>query len=54
MNLLPEIFDKQARFKPWLWEKYGDTFDDEKNRQKTKEKEAELKYKKDRMMHGKK
>ena len=39
MNILPEIFDKQARFKPWLWEKYGDTFDDEKNRQKTKEKE---------------
>ena len=54
MNILPEIFDKQARFKPWLWEKYGDTIDDEKNRQKTKEKEAELKYQKDRMMHGKK
>ena len=52
MNILPEIFDKQARFKPWLWEKYGDTFDDEKNRQKTKEKVAELKYKKDRMKHG--
>ena len=52
MNILPEIFDKHAKYKPWLWEKYGDTFDDEKNRQKTKEKEAELKYKKDRMMHG--
>tara|TARA_B100000427_G_scaffold214999_1_gene179462 strand:- start:1217 stop:1504 length:288 start_codon:yes stop_codon:yes gene_type:complete len=54
MNFLPEIFDKQAKFKPWLWEKYGDTFDDEKNRKKTAEREAELKYKKDRMMHGKK
>ena len=30
MNILPEIFDKQAKFKPWLWEKYGDTFDDER------------------------
>ena len=54
MNILPEIFDKQARFKPWLWEKYGDTFDDEKTRKKRAESEAELKYKKDRMMHGKK
>ena len=54
MNILPEIFDKQARFKPWLWEKYGDTFDDEKTRKKRAEGEAELKYKKDRMMHGKK
>ena len=54
MNILPEIFDKQAKFKPWLWEKYGDTFDDEKNRKKSREKEAELKYQKDRMMHGKK
>tara|TARA_B100000131_G_scaffold322908_1_gene378701 strand:- start:844 stop:1140 length:297 start_codon:yes stop_codon:yes gene_type:complete len=52
MNILPEIFDKQAKFKPWLWEKYGDTFDDEKNRKKRAENEAELKYKKDRMMHG--
>ena len=54
MNILPEIFDKQARFKPWLWEKYGDTFDDEKSRKKRAESEAESKYKKDRMMHGKK
>ena len=41
MSILPEIFAKQSRFKPWLWEKYGDTFDDEKNRKKTKENEAE-------------
>ena len=54
MNIFPEIFDKQARFKPWLWEKYGDTFDDEKSRKKRAESEAENKYKKDRMMHGKK
>ena len=54
MNILPEIFDKQARFKPWLWETYGDTFDDEKNRKKREENEKELKYKKDRMMYGKK
>jgi len=54
MNIFPEIFDKQARFKPWLWEKYGDTFDDEKFRKKRAESEAETKYKKDRMMHGKK
>jgi hypothetical protein len=54
MSILPEIFDKQSRFKPWLWEKYGDTFDDEKTRKKRAESEAENKYKKDRMMHGKK
>ena len=35
MNLLPEIFDKQARFKPWLWEKYGDSWDNEKERKKS-------------------
>ena len=54
MNLLPEIFDKQARFKPWLWEKYGDSWDNEKERKKSAEKEAELKYQKDKMMHGSK
>jgi len=54
MNILPEIFDKQARFKPWLWETYGDTFDNEKYRKRQKETEADNKYKKDRMMHGKK
>ena len=54
MNILPEIFDKQARFKPWLWEKYGDTFDNEKTRKRIADQEKELKYKKDRMMHGKK
>ena len=54
MNILPEIFDKHAKYKPWLWEKYGDTFDDEKTRKKRAENESELKYKKDRMMHGKK
>ena len=54
MTILPEIFDKHAKFKPWLWEKYGDTFDDEKNRKKRAESESETKYKKDRMMHGKK
>ena len=54
MNILPEIFDKQARFKPWLWEKYGDSWDNEKERKKSAEKEAELKYQKDKMMHGSK
>ena len=54
MKFLPEIFDKQSKFKPWLWEKYGDTFDDEKYKKKREENEKELKYKKDRMMHGKK
>ena len=54
MNFLPDIFHPQSRFQPWLWEKYGDTFDDEKYRKKRAENEAELKYKKDRMMHGKK
>ena len=51
MNLLPDIFSDTAKFKPWLWEKYGDT---EKERKKQAENERELKYKKDRMMHGKK
>tara|TARA_B100001996_G_C18663635_1_gene594055 strand:+ start:2142 stop:2429 length:288 start_codon:yes stop_codon:yes gene_type:complete len=54
MNLLPEVFDKQAKFKPWLWEKYGDSWDNEKERKKSAEKEAELKYQKDKMMHGSK
>ena len=54
MNILPEIFDQHAKFKPWLWEKYGDTFDDEKNRKRTADNEATAKYNKDRMMHGKK
>ena len=54
MTILPEIFDKHAKYKPGLWEKYGDTFDDEKTRKKRAEHEAENKYKKDRMMHGKK
>ena len=54
MNILPEIFDKHAKYKPWLWEKYGDTFDDEKYRKRREEGEKENKYKKDRMMHGKK
>ena len=44
MNILPEIFDKHAKYKPWLWEKYGDTFDDEKTRKKREEGEAELMY----------
>ena len=43
MSILPEIFDKQSRFKPWLWkETYGDTFDDEKNRKRRDEAEKEL------------
>ena len=54
MNLLPEVFDKQAKFKPWLWEKYGDSWDNEKERKKSADKEAELKYQKDKMMHGSK
>ena len=58
MNIFPEIFDKQARFKPWLWEKYGDTFDDEKTRKKRAEGEADFGTYDftsfDRMMHGKK
>ena len=42
MSILPEIFDKQSRFKPWLWERYGDTFDDEKTRKKRAEGELSL------------
>ena len=45
MKFLPEIFDKHAKYKPWLGEKYGDTFDDKKNRKKRAENEKELKYK---------
>ena len=43
MKFLPEIFDKQSKFKPWLWEKYGDTFDDEKYKKKREEKEKKKK-----------
>ena len=53
MNFLPQIFDKQARFQPWLWEKY-DTFDRTSLQKKRKENESQNKYQKDRMQHGKK
>ena len=54
MQWLPDAFYAN-KYQPWLLpEKYGDTFDDEKNRKRTAEKEKDLKYTKDRMMHGKK
>ena len=54
MQWLPDAF-YASKYQPWLLpEKYGDTFDDEKNRKRTAEKEKDLKYTKDRMMHGKK
>ena len=48
-GIMPEEF-----VKPHLWEKYGDTFDNEKERTKTAKKEKELKKKKLIMQHGKK
>ena len=41
MNILPDEFNPVV-----LKEKYGDTFDDEKYRQASKKKEAELKRRK--------
>ena len=53
-KFLPDAFSA-SKYEPWLLpEKYGDTFDNEKQRKKTAEHEAEVKYNKDRMMHGKK
>ena len=53
-NLLPDAF-RATRYEPWLLpEKYGDTFDNEKDKKKRDDHEAENKYNKDRMMHGKK
>ena len=53
-RFLPDAFSA-TKYEPWLLpEKYGDTFDNEKQRKKTAEHEAEVKYNKDRMMHGKK
>ena len=54
MQWLPDAF-YASKYQPWLLpEKYGDTFDDEKNRKRTADNEATTKYNKDRMMHGKK
>ena len=53
-RFLPDAFSA-TKYEPWLLpEKYGDTFDNEKQRKKTADHEAEVKYTKDRMMHGKK
>ena len=42
-NLLPDAF-RATRYEPWLLpEKYGDTFDNEKDRKKSADKEAENK-----------
>tara|TARA_B100000029_G_C16895692_1_gene712115 strand:+ start:171 stop:467 length:297 start_codon:yes stop_codon:yes gene_type:complete len=54
MNFLPKIFDKQAKFQPWLWEKHYGTFDHTKMQKQRAENEAENKYQKDRMQHGSK
>ena len=54
MSILPEIFDKHAKYKPWLWEKYYATFDHTKMQKQRKENDAENKYQKDRMQHGSK
>ena len=49
---LPEIFDDYAKYKPWLWEKYGDGWDTEHHRKKRDEREKDLKFDKDKMQHG--
>ena len=40
MSILPEIFDKHAKYKPWLWEKYYATFDHTKMQKQRAENEA--------------
>ena len=53
-KFLPDAF-YASKHEPWLDEsKFGNTFDSEKQRNKDREAEAQNKYDKDRMMHGKK
>tara|TARA_B100001769_G_C21859179_1_gene465378 strand:- start:118 stop:444 length:327 start_codon:yes stop_codon:yes gene_type:complete len=53
-RFLPDAF-YASKHQPWLDEaKYGNTFDNEKDKKKRDDHEAENKYNKDRMMHGKK
>jgi len=53
MQWLPDAF-KANKYQPWLWEKYYGTFDHTKMQKQRAENEAENKYQKDRMQHGKK
>ena len=54
MNFLPDIFDNRAKYQPWLWEKYGSTFDTPKYKERRAREEKANTERDLRMKHGKK
>ena len=50
-RLLPDVFYAD-KYQPWLREKYGDAWDNPKDKVKDAKKEAQTQFKKDRMQHG--
>ena len=51
IRLLPDVF-YATKYEPWLREKYGDAWDNPRDKAKDAKKEAENQFKKDRMQHG--
>ena len=51
VRLLPDVFYAN-KYEPWLREKYGDAWDNPKDKVKDAKKEAQTQFKKDRMQHG--
>ena len=51
VRLLPDVFYAN-KYEPWLREKYGDAWDNPKDKTKDARKEAQTQFKKDRMQHG--
>ena len=51
VRLLPDVFYAN-KYEPWLREKYGDAWDNPKDKAKDAKKEAQTQFKKDRMQHG--
>tara|TARA_B100000029_G_scaffold318925_1_gene311422 strand:- start:3852 stop:4196 length:345 start_codon:yes stop_codon:yes gene_type:complete len=51
-RLLPDALQPEAKFQPWLSEKYGDSWDTPEYRKKRDEKEKDLKFQRDKMQHG--
>jgi len=54
MNFLPDVFDDRAKYKPWLWEKYGSTFDTPKYKERRAREEKVNTERNLRMKYGKK
>jgi len=54
MNFLPDVFDDRAKYQPWLWEKYGSTFDTPKYKERRAREEKVNTERNLRMKYGKK